>query len=192
MFSLLLPLESPPLRQVEKKNDGVKWSNKTTANWSMPILIHSESTGELSVDLSHADSPTFTDKDPSGVCPIYIASLFKNNLPDVIDLSTFQDLQTTLEGPWPFDTLGSQVYGLSNSAFTRSGDFVAEMCAYTEVSAPPTNMDRLEHNMAAAHAINTGTARRAENSRDQLRLNRTSNTSEATAVDSSTLTIPVN
>ncbi|KAJ7678393.1 hypothetical protein B0H17DRAFT_1139455 [Mycena rosella] len=120
--------------KIAKKQDGLpSWSKKTSAKWSASIAVHSRADG-LHIEVV-GESPVFADVESEGECTMDVQDEHMKHLPSEIDLQdTLRDLKTLLQGTWEYSYPGMGAYALSSPVFTRNGDLILELAAYSSTS----------------------------------------------------------
>ncbi|KAJ7710708.1 hypothetical protein B0H17DRAFT_1223880 [Mycena rosella] len=120
--------------KIAKKQHGLpSWSKKTSAKWSASIAVHSRADG-LHIEVV-SESPVFADVESEGECTMDVQDEHMKHLPSEIDLQdTLRDLKALLQGTWEYSYPGMGAYALSSPVFTRNGDLILELAAYSSTS----------------------------------------------------------
>ncbi|KAJ7246223.1 hypothetical protein C8J57DRAFT_1678479 [Mycena rebaudengoi] len=118
--------------KIVKKQEDLSWSKKTSAKWSASIVVHSHPSADgLHIEVV-SDSPAFADVESEGECSIDVQDEHMRHLPSEIDLQdALRDLKALLQGTWDYSYPGLGAYALLSPVFTRNGDLIAELSAYS-------------------------------------------------------------
>ncbi|KAJ7263473.1 hypothetical protein C8J57DRAFT_1629561 [Mycena rebaudengoi] len=131
---LEITLQGESTLKIAKKQEELSWSKKTSAKWSASIAVHSRADG-LHIEVV-GESPAFADVESEGECSINVQDEHMRHLPSEIDLQeALRELKGSLQGTWDYSYPGLGAYALSSPVFTRNGDLVAELSAYSSASS---------------------------------------------------------
>lgn len=110
-------------------------SKKTSAKWSASIAVRTYADG-LHIEVVGGESPVFADVETDGECSFDVLNEHMRQLPSEIDLrDTLSDLKALLVGTWDYSYPGMEAYALSSPVFTRNGDLIVELSAYSSTSS---------------------------------------------------------
>ncbi|KAF7372492.1 SRCR domain-containing protein [Mycena venus] len=121
--------------KIAKKQDGLpSWSKKTSAKWSASIEVHSRADG-LHIEVVGGQMPVFADVESEGECSMDVLNAHMKQFPSKIDLhDAIHDLKDLLQGTWDYSYPGMGAYALSSPIFTRHGDLIVELSAFSSPS----------------------------------------------------------
>ncbi|KAJ6541182.1 hypothetical protein DFH09DRAFT_1174690 [Mycena vulgaris] len=131
---LEIMLQGESTLRISKKQEDLSWSKKTSAKWSASLAVYSRADG-LHIEVIGGEPPAFADVESDGECSIDVQDEHMRHLPSEIDLQdTLLDLKALLQGTWDYSYPGMEAYALSNPVFTRNGDLIVELSAYSSTS----------------------------------------------------------